>query len=217
MDAEISKLEADLLNLRDAKQPLVDRFDAIVREHAAELSKKLSDIPGTKMVTVCAMRYEESTNYHDNGICLYGSFARIEDAAQIAEVCKSLDAKYGPKRVPIKSRLSVQDKNEKDLLSGLVKFTEISPIREDKKDDHAHIFVVRQPIVYTRMLIYDLGLALSDPLPITPEIMEKFKQIGKCNTYEVTNPSRLAEVVGMFDYATKYIVEKRKESSKVKK
>ena len=215
MDAEISRLEAALLNLNDSKQQIAEQINCQNNELAAELSREAGKVTGSKRVVVRTVPVQIIGPALTDGILFEGSGEK-QDSKTIYEfdrLYSDLREKYRPAREKILKKLTSFIEEENDRQKELAKFIELTSIRpQNDSDTHAHLYAIRGEAVYTARLFFDIGLLVPDDNIYKLSAADELKNID-CLVYEVSHKSKLAFPGHMIKEASERIL---KEHSRVK-
>lgn len=219
MSEEISKLEANILNVQSSIETLKEGFERHNQEMGLRVSNALSKLPEAKKVLVrtLPLKYDGIAVYADFRVELIGSgdpsYGSGELSEDLSTAVRTEVKEFYRATEPLANKWKKLQDDERKYMNKLAPFTEIEVVR--KHDEaHAHIYTVREEKVYAGTLIVSplVGICAYVPEQETDTKGLEARRLGKCPMYIARHPSRLATHELMTEYAVKHILNSLKDA-----
>lgn len=199
MNAEISRLEAVLLNLRDAQKPLVDKMNEYNALISADVSKMVSSVQGAVRVVVRANPVNGSIFGLSSSISIEGEFENPDAINRINEIVKKASAPYNDKKAELAEAFSELAEKEHKLHVCLANYTRINQLY-DNPGSHSHLIVVRDKVLCMKFDYGSREAVLEGFATLDMSELAK-ERVSMCTAYEITHPSALADAAYMAEFA----------------
>jgi hypothetical protein len=207
MNNEISRLEAELLNIEEAMQPVLAKLNEYNSLAAAEVSRRISGLPGSECIMVRSQpaRYD-GVGIHAGLIVEGRADARI-DIQKAKDVVLEVEKEYEARKEQFIGKILRLGLKQNFLQHELCQHTVVSMVREDHPHPHAYLLIVREGAVYIANVKYSDGKIIKRAGAV-PELLATLKRDIDCNIFEVTHESRLASKDYMTEFSARRVYDK---------
>ncbi len=211
MNAEISKLEAALLNLEEARLPLFNKIDEYNSLASAEMSRQIAALPGARTIIVRVIPASFYCGVLQEGVMVDGAVSAEMNTGNVEGIVRNIEGKYQGEKVPFLKKIFPLVGQEARLQRELCRHTVVTPVKEDHPHTHAYLFIARESGIYVAHVKYSSGAFIQRQVAGVNQLPALKEQVD-CNKFEVTHPSRLAGEAYMGEFAAKHVYEKMKNT-----